>query len=326
MLRGLLLLLRSRLKPWLFLFYALAMEHRTFGNTGLKVSVLGFGGSEIGEQGIRQKVADKILGAALEAGINVIDTAECYQDSEELIGKTIAHRRDQYHLFTKCGHVTAALDQLRFHEWDPRLIAKSIEQSLTNLRTDHVDLLQLHSCSAQRLRQGEVIRALEDAKRAGKTRFVGYSGDSDDAVYAIETGAFDALQISVSIADQESIDRVLPLAVERGMGVIAKRPVANAVWMRSRVPSSDYSREYWDRLKKLDFDFLATPPGDAFATALRFTLSVPGVHTAIVGTAKPARIAGNAEVASSESLPAAQFDAIRERWLAVAKPHWFGQQ
>ncbi len=215
------------------------MEHRSFGKTGLKVSVLGFGGSEIGYQDASQKVTAKILGAALEAGINVIDTAECYQDSEALIGKTIGHRRDEFHLFTKCGHVTAALDHLGFHEWDPRLLTKSIDQSLKNLRTDHIDLLQLHSCSAERLRKGDVMRAIEAAKRAGKTRFVGYSGDSDDAVYAIETGAFDALQISVSIADQESIDRVLPLARKRDMGVIAKRPVANAIWLQSRVASSD---------------------------------------------------------------------------------------
>jgi aryl-alcohol dehydrogenase-like predicted oxidoreductase len=300
------------------------MEYRSFGKTGLKVSVLGFGGSEIGYQDVSQKVAGKILGAALDAGINVIDTAACYADSEELIGKAIAHRRGDYHLFTKCGHVTDALDHLRYHEWDPRLIAKSIDRSLKNLRTDHVDLLQLHSCSEVRLRKGDVIRAVEDAKRAGKTRFIGYSGDSDDAICAIESGAFDALQVSVSIADQEAIARVLPLARKRGLGVIAKRPIANAIWMQSRVASSDYSREYWDRLKKLKFDFLDA--SDAFATALRFTLSVPGVHTAIVGTSKPARIASNAEIASSNTLPSAQFDAIRARWNEVAKPDWFGQE
>jgi hypothetical protein len=276
--------------------------------------------------GIRQKVATRILGAALDAGINVIDTAECYGSSEELIGKAISHRRDEYHLLTKCGHITGALDHLRFHEWDPRLIAKSIDRSLKSLRTDHLDLLQLHSCSEERLRKGEVIRAVEDAKRAGKTRFIGYSGDSDDAICAIESGAFDALQISVSIADQESIERVLPLATERGLGVIAKRPVANAVWLRKQVPSSDYSREYWERLQQLDFDFLAKATAEAFATALRFTLSVPGVHSAIVGTTKPERIADNAELAAFGRLSETEFDAIRARWRATAKPHWFGQE
>jgi len=300
------------------------MQYRSFGKTGLNVSVLGFGGSEIGEQGVSQKVAGSILGGALDAGINVIDTAECYADSEALIGKAIGHRRGDYHLFTKCGHVTGALDHLRYHEWDPRLIAKSIDTSLKNLRTDHVDLLQLHSCSEVRLRQGDVIRAVEEAKRAGKTRFIGYSGDSDDAICALESGAFDALQISVSIADQESIERVLPIARERGLGVIAKRPVANAVWMRTRVASSDYSREYWDRLKALEFDFLGA--ADAFASALRFTLGVPGVHTAIVGTSKPVRIASNAEIASSDALSEEQFEAIRARWREVAKPDWLGQE
>ncbi len=300
------------------------MEYRSFGKTGLKVSVLGLGGAEIGGLSVGQKIAGKILGAALDAGINVIDTAECYTNSEELIGKAIAHRRGDYHLFTKCGHVTGALDYLRFHEWDPRLITKSVDRSLKNLRTENVDLLQLHSCSHTRLRKGDVIRAVEEAKRAGKTRFIGYSGDGEDAIYAIETGAFDALQVSVSIADQESIERVLPLANKHGLGIIAKRPVANAVWMRNRVSSSDYSREYWDRLKKLEFDFLAKP--DAFQTALRFTLSVPGVHTAIVGTSKPTRIAGNVEVASSGALSAAEFDTIRARWHEVAKPDWFGQE
>ena len=115
------------------LLYSDSMEYRSFGKTGLKVSVLGFGGSEIGDQRRqRQNVAAKILGTALDAGINVIDTAECYANSEELIGKAIANRRDEFHLFTKCGHVTSALEHLRFHEWDPRLLAKSIDESLKN--------------------------------------------------------------------------------------------------------------------------------------------------------------------------------------------------
>jgi len=143
----------------------------------------------------------------------------------------------------------------------------------------------------------------------------------------LETGAFDALQISVSIADQESIERVLPLAKKRDMGIIAKRPVANAVWLRSRVPTSDYSREYWDRLKKLDFDFLAKSASDAFATALRFTLSVPGVHTAIVRQPRsPKESRATPTSRPRGPLPEAEFDAIRERWQAIAKPHWFGQE
>ena len=300
------------------------MELRAFGKTGLKVSPLGFGGSEIGYQGVSSKIVGKILGTALDAGVNVIDTAECYAGSEELIGKAASHRRDDYHLFTKCGHVSSVLERLRYSEWDPRLLAKSIDQSLKNLRTDHLDLVQLHSCSEATLRKGEVIRVLQQAKQAGKTRFVGYSGDGDDAIYAVSTEAFDALQISVSIADQESIDRVIPVAMKRGLGVIAKRPAANAIWFSNRVSAADYSRPYWDRLKKLDFDFLKQPAAAAFATALRFTLSVPGVHTAIVGTTKPERIAANVDAASAP-IDKSTFNSIRKRWGEVAKPSWVGQ-
>ncbi|HXN86139.1 MAG TPA: aldo/keto reductase [Candidatus Binataceae bacterium] len=300
------------------------MKQRAFGKTGLKVSPLGFGGSEIGYQAVSPKIVAKLLGAALDAGVNAIDTAECYPDSEQLIGNAISHRRHDYHLFTKCGHVSGVLERLRYSEWDPRLLAKSIDQSLKNLRTDHLDLVQLHSCSKAVLRKGEVITVLQQAKQAGKTRFIGYSGDGDDALYAVNSGAFDALQISVSIADQESIGRVIPIAMKRGLGIIAKRPVANAIWFSSRVGADDYSRPYWDRLKKLDFDFLKQSGAEAFASALRFTLSVPGVHTAIVGTTKPERIAANVDAVSAP-LGKREFDAIRSRWNEVAKPSWTGQ-
>src|SRR5690242_17209811 len=133
------------------------MEQREFGKTGLKVSVLGFGGSEIGEHDVSQRAAARVLGAALDAGINVIDTAECYGASEELIGKTVAHRRADYHLFTKCGHVTGLSERFRYSEWDPSLLERTVEQSLRDLKTDHLDLIQLHSCSEAILRQGEVI-------------------------------------------------------------------------------------------------------------------------------------------------------------------------
>jgi aryl-alcohol dehydrogenase-like predicted oxidoreductase len=295
------------------------MQRRVLGKTGLSVSPLGFGGAEIGFAGADQAVVSRLLNGALDAGLNVIDTAECYRNSEELIGKAVSNRRDDFHLFTKCGH------NLGFDlpDWEPRLLEQSIDRSLKLLNTDRLDLVQLHSCSEEQLRQGDVIDVLQRARDAGKTRFIGYSGDRNHARYAVECGAFDTLQISVNIADQEPIDEIIPAAKAQGMGVIAKRPVANVAWTKSDLPDNDYSRPYWDRLSVLGYPFLSLP--DAASFALRFTLSIPGVDTAIVGTTRPERWQENARYLERGPLPDDEFQAIRDRWLAAAQPDWVGQ-
>jgi aryl-alcohol dehydrogenase-like predicted oxidoreductase len=298
------------------------MERHSFGKTGMQVTVLGFGGSEIGfEQATPQTVA-QLLNGALDAGLNVIDTAECYLQSEELIGQAAGRRRKDYYLFTKCGH-PEGMDKPA--DWRPQSLLQSIERSLRRLQTDYLDLVQLHSCSEADLRKGDVIAALQTARERGYSRFIGYSGDGQAARYAVECGQFDALQTSVSIADQEAIELTLPLASERQLGVIAKRPIANAAWRYSSKPDMEYHQPYWERLQKLDYPFLRGDPKQAAATALRFTLSVLGVDTAIVGTTKPGRWKENAELLKAGPLPREEFEAIRARWRAVADASWVGQ-
>jgi aryl-alcohol dehydrogenase-like predicted oxidoreductase len=297
------------------------LETRQFGKTDMKVSVLGFGGAEIGFEKATDDVVARLLDGALDAGLNVIDTAECYLDSEEKIGRAVARRRDDFYLFTKCGHPEGPAQE----DWRPDSLMRSIERSLKRLQTDRVDLVQLHSCSEDELRKGDVIAALQSAREKGYTRYIGYSGDGQAARYAIECGAFDTLQTSVSIADQEAIELTLPLAQQRQMGVIAKRPIANAAWRYSRSPENSYHRPYWDRLQALRYDFLQGDPARAATVALRFTLGVPGVHTMIVGTTKPGRWSENAATLAAGPLPRDEFEAIRARWREVAEPGWVGQ-
>lgn len=294
------------------------MEKRALGKTGMNVTVLGYGGAEIGFRGVPQETVERLINGALDAGLNVIDTAECYVDSEEKIGKTVSGRRNEYFLFTKCGH-----DKDGDH-WNPTKMAEQIDRSLQRLRTDRVDLLQLHSCTEEQLREGDVIDVVRRARQAGKTRFIGYSGDGPAALYAVQSGAFDTLQISISIADQEGLDLVLPTARAKGMGVIAKRPIANAIWKATSKPDA-YYQPYWERLHELDYDFLRTNSVQDVATALRFTLSADGVHTAIVGTTKPDRWKQNAELLAAGPLDREPIDAIRSRWKSVARPDWVGQ-
>jgi aryl-alcohol dehydrogenase-like predicted oxidoreductase len=296
------------------------MEKRRLGKTDMNVSVLGFGGSEIGYQRISSATVEKLLNSALDLGLNLIDTAECYASSEETIGKAVGGRRKDYYLFTKCGH----FDGWSQPDWTSASLLKSIERSLRRLRTDCVDLLQLHSCSERELRKGAVIDALKQARDRGYTRYIGYSGDGKAALYAIECGEFDTLQTSVSIADQEALDLTLPRAVENNTGVIAKRPVANVAWIGGGRPPDGYAYPYWERLGKLKYDFLKADVKQSIAIALRFTLSVPGIHTAIVGTAKPGRFAENASAVEAGALAQEVFASIRRRWHQVAKAGWPG--
>jgi aryl-alcohol dehydrogenase-like predicted oxidoreductase len=298
------------------------MEKRQLGKTDMQVSVLGFGGAEIGFEGATEQTVERLLRSALDAGLNVIDTGECYEGSEELIGKTVGDRRADYYLFTKCGHPRG----IGSEDWSPPSLLESIERSLRRLRTDCLDLIQLHSCAEAVLRKGDAITALQTAREKGYARYLGYSGDSVAARYAVECGAFDTLQTSINIADQEAIELTLPLAREKQMGVIAKRPIANAAWKENHKPIDSYHHAYWDRLNKLHYEFIRhLPLEESIARALRFTLSVPGVDTAIVGTTKPERWLENAQVVEAGLLSDKEFTAIRERWEEIAPTTWIGQ-
>jgi aryl-alcohol dehydrogenase-like predicted oxidoreductase len=298
------------------------MERRQLGKTDMQVSLLGFGGSEIGYEHASEETVATLLNSALDAGLNVIDTAECYERSEELIGQTVGSRRNDFYLFTKCGHPRGTGSE----DWSIPSLLESIERSLRRLRTDCLDLVQLHSCSESTLRKGDVITALQSAREKGYSRYIGYSGDSLAAKFAVECGAFDTLQTSINIADQEPLELTLPLAREKQMGIIAKRPIANAAWKEQHKPIDSYHHVYWDRLSKLDYDFIRQGPLEkSIAHALRFTLSVPGVHTAIVGTTKPERWLQNAKVIEAGPLSEREFDAIRERWDDVRPRTWIGQ-
>lgn len=283
--------------------------------------MLGFGGAEIGYNPDQtQASVNELLNAAIDAGLNVIDTAAAYKTSEEMIGEAVGKRRREFYLLTKCG----ALEGFTRSDWSKKGILETIEQSLRALKTDYLDVAQLHSCSAEILRRGEAIEGLQRAREKGYTRYIGYSGDNEDARYAIELDVFDSLQTSVSVADQSPIDRNIPLAAEKQMGIIAKRPIANAVWRHNSKPSDSYHHEYWDRIQKLKFDFLNKSLEEATAMALRFTMTIPGVDTMIVGTTKPGRWSENARYVADGKLSDEEYEAIRERWKEAADESWIG--
>lgn len=296
------------------------MEQRTFGKTGIQVSPLGLGAANIGYEKVELGVVKRLLDAAYDEGINVIDTAECYGSSEELIGQALGARRQDYFLITKCGHPEGGWKE----DYSSESLRRSIERSLRRLKTDPVDAVLLHSCSLEELKKGEAIAALQEARHRGQVRFIGYSGDGSAAQWAVESGCFDLLETSVNVADQEAIESIVPHAAGMGIGVIAKRPIANAAWRLPEPPANAYHRTYWERLKALDYPLLRDPivaPG----IALRFTLSVPNIGTAVVGTTRPERLRKNAQHVHSGPLPAATYDELRRRWRECSAGRWGGE-
>ncbi len=298
------------------------MEKRVLGSTGLSITALGFGGAEIGYQGVDTAAVTRLLNEALDAGLNVIDTAECYSNgvvsSEELIGEAVSHRRNEYYLFTKCGHASG----IATADWAPETIAAHIDRSLKRLKTDHLDLVQLHSCSLNVLKDGSALEAVKKAQLAGKVRYIGYSGDNEAAQYAVESGEFETLQCSISLVDQSALEVTLPAAAAKNMGVIVKRPIGNAVWRYIDRPDNDYVVDYWERWQALKYPFASLDSQAVGSVALRFTLSQPGVTTAIVGTTQPGRWQSNAKTLREGPLSVAEIAAIRQCWGTVCQPDW----
>ena len=269
------------------------MQKRKLGKTGLMVSRLGVGLSEIGSQLTisEESRAAEVLNVALDNEINFLDTAACYGISEELIGRTISNRRKEFFLSTKAGH---AVGDNAGQSWTYQTVQDSIDRSLRRMKTEHIDIVHLHSCDVDTLQKGDVIQALQDAKQAGKTRFIGYSGDNDSAMWAVKSGFFDTLQTSFNIVDQKARVGLLKQAREKGMGIIVKRPIANAVWGADQSPSA-YASEYFRRYKVM-IQKGSQPDGrqeHPIMLALGFVLAHDEADTAIVGTSSPQHMLKN---------------------------------
>lgn len=301
------------------------MEKRIFGKTGAKVSVLGFGGAPVGLLPTDRPEVGRLLNQLLDDGVNLIDTAASYQGSEELIGEFIGHRRAEYFLVSKCG---GALPDLPAPEWTPELITQTVDRSLRRLRTDRLDLMLLHSCPLEKLADGVLLGTLVRAREAGKVRFVGYSGDNDAVVYAARQPDVAVVQASINLVDQRNCRDLLPVARQHNVGVMAKRPLANAAWKElSEQPGlyKDYAKDYTERLRRLHLDPAALGVANWSELALRFTLSQPGVTTAIVGTTNLRNARANAEAAARGPLPPDIVRQIEEAFNAADPDHrWVG--
>jgi len=184
----------------------------------LQVSVIGFGGIPI--QGLDFAGAARVLHRALDCGINFFDTARGYTDSEEKMGRALGGRRGEFWLASK----SLARDATG--------MTAELETSLRNLRTDCIDLYQLHAVGSEKqlehvLGPGGAYEVLARARRAGQIRFIGITGHSRPTLLkAIETGAFDTVQHPFNPIETEWQDDVIPAAKAAGLGLITMKPAA----------------------------------------------------------------------------------------------------
>lgn len=292
------------------------MQQRDFGTTGLKVSPLGFGAGHIGTDQITDQDAGTLLNRAVDLGITLIDTARGYGQSEERIGRHLAYRRGDFVLSTKGGYGIDGVD-----DWTPEAVRRGVEESLARLQTDHIDLFHLHSPPLEAARRDDLLAALHDARTAGLIRVAAYSGENDALTWAVEGGQFGSVQTSVNIADQWSLHHVLPEAQRRGLGVIAKRPLANAAWQYQNRPRGQYAETYWERLCTLAYDAIDLDWTDF---ALRFSAHAPGVSSAIVGTTRPDHLERNVRIVQDGPLSAQELAHVHDTWQAHGL-HWGGE-
>jgi aryl-alcohol dehydrogenase-like predicted oxidoreductase len=307
--------------------YNPGMEKRTLGRTGLIVSVIGLGTAPAAFLKTESERFALLLNQLLDAGVNLIDTAAGYPDSEKTLGRLIVHRRNEFVLVSKCGQKNAEIDA---PAWSDSLITQTVDRALKHLGTPQIDVMLLHSCDLSTLQKGEAIGALAKAKQAGKIKHLGYSGDNEAAAYAAGLADVEVIETSVNIVDQINIDLVLPVAVKNKVGVIAKRPIANAAWKDLKDQPGmyqSYAKTYTDRLAKLDLKPADFGFGDWLEPALRFTLAQPGVTTAIIGTTNPTNAMKNLEIAAKGPLDATAVAKIREAFKqADPQGQWSGQQ
>jgi len=311
------------------------MQYRTLGRTGLSVSAISLGALEIGgavdltfeklgriahgwgKTDDRQSL--DLIAKCGEAGVNFIDTAPIYGDghSEEVIGKALAGCRDKWIVCTKGGH--GATKGAAWSDFGRARLLSQMDESLARLRMDHVDVYLLHGPSAQDIERGECLRALDDLRRAGKTRFVGVSiGPNEMGIGLIRSGAVDVLQQSISIVSSNQAKALLAEAKAGNVGIVA-RGLFGAGFLTGAVGAATTfnadDRRSWQaqdskrRMAETAERLRAfTCPGRSLAQlAVGFVLGLDGVSTVIPGTSKWPHMAEN--IAALDSPPL----TVRER-------------
>jgi aryl-alcohol dehydrogenase-like predicted oxidoreductase len=303
------------------------VESRRLGRTGLEVSEIGFGAFEIGRtwgtwvrdlyQRPDEADAVRTLNAVLDSGINFIDTAPAYELSEERIGKAISHRRSEFILATKVGERRDDGDEDSTYDYTPEATMAFIEESLKRMRTDVIDLVQIHSAPFDVICAGDTLGAMNRAKEQGKVRHVGMSGGVAEAIQAVNDGGYDTVEVSFSIAYRDADAELFDLARQNDVGVIIKDGLAAGLLTDKAEHLGDDQADSREMARRLSLECVkeyAKPHTDGTLAelALRFALSYDAVSTIIAGSRSIEHVIANVAVSDGRTLTAEQIAHVIE--------------
>ena len=304
------------------------LERRPFGKTGIEISRLALGGLPLctnwGGEGV------EIIKRAAELGINYIDTAPSYHDSEEVIGKALRKYDIDIHIGTKMGNLPC--ENYRSHDRD--FMRKEFEASLKRLERDYVNVLYVHEpdrpefynwWSNDTPYEGAVLDVMEEARAAGKVRFFGLGGTTTlEMARLVKSRKFDVVltAFQYSLLWQEARFSVLPAAKEVGMGVLAGSPLQQGALAKMYVHDiveepmrwlSEPRRKQFMALYELVNDCGIPLP----ELGMRFVLSNPNISAVLTGVDTIARLESNVESALKGPLPQNILDKIEEIYQMV---------
>ncbi len=295
------------------------LPKRALGRTEMQATMLGYGAMELRGaprgRDVSEAQAETILHAVLDAGINYIDTSIDYGLSEERIGRYISGRRSEYYLASKCGCLVGAppapRGQRSPHVFTRENIIAGVEQSLTRMQTDYLDLVQFHaSPSKQTLEEHGALEAVQALKQAGKVRFIGMSSTLPHLLDHVAMGVFDVFQIPYSAVEREH-ESTISAASEAGSGIVIRGGAAKGA------PSADkHEGTQWERWQQIELDDLLKDMS-SMDFILRFTFSHPDMDTNIVGTINPAHLHDNINALLQGPLPPDVYAEAKRRLDAV---------
>ena len=309
------------------------MEYRPFGNTGLNVSTVGFGCWEMGGGygSLDEAEAIAAVHTALDLGINLFDTAEGYGfgRSEELLAKALGNRRRDVIVVTKFG-VAYDNDRPRGADGSRSRVKSSIEERLTALGTDYIDVYLVH-WPDRKTPFDETMQALDEIVQEGKARYVGLCNFKPHELQACHTARpLDVVQYPYHMMDRRMADWIFPYAEQQGIGLMTYGTLAyglltGAMTEQTRFPESDwrsaggqdfalwlFAEEVLVRNVRLAKELSALARSHGFSLpqlAIRWATSHPAVSVSLVGARRPSEVEDNA-AAAEKTVPAGVFEAV----------------